>query len=106
MIVSITPELGIEGLSIFAGGLGVLEGDKFYAAARLGVPYTVITLFYPEGYVKYREENGKLVPTAEPNQLGRLTKVGDAEFAVRGGHRLHLLLRIQAQHGNRGVCKG
>ncbi len=84
MIVSITPELGVDFLKNFAGGLGVLEADKFYAAARLGVPYTVITLFYPEGYVKYREENGDLVPVAELNPLEKLAKVGGAEFAVRG----------------------
>jgi starch phosphorylase len=84
MIISITPELGVDFLKNFAGGLGVLEADKFYAAARLGVSYTVITLFYPEGYVKYREENGDLIPAAEPNPLEKLAKVGGAEFTVRG----------------------
>jgi len=75
MIISITPELGVDFLKNFAGGLGVLEADKFYAAARLGVSYTVITLFYPEGYVKYREENGDLTPAAEPNPLEKLAKL-------------------------------
>lgn len=84
MIVSITPEIGIGELRNFAGGLGVLEGDKFYAAARLGVPYTVITLFYPEGYVSYAEENGELVPTAEGNLLDRLTYLGGWEVEARG----------------------
>ncbi len=84
MIVSITPELAIDVVKNFAGGLGVLEGDKFYAAARLGVPYTVITLFYPDGYVSYREENGELVPAAEGNTLDNLTKIGTSELAARG----------------------
>jgi len=84
MIISIAPELGVDFLRNFAGGLGVLEADKFYAAARLGVSYTVITLLYPEGYVRYREENGDLVPTAETNPPEKLTRVGGAELAVRG----------------------
>ncbi|MEM4492803.1 MAG: glycogen/starch/alpha-glucan phosphorylase [Pyrobaculum sp.] len=84
MIVSIVPELAIEELRNFAGGLGVLEGDKFYAAARLGVPYTVITLYYPEGYVSYREENGELVPTAEGNVSEKLQLIGSSELHVRG----------------------
>ncbi|MFN3803683.1 MAG: glycogen/starch/alpha-glucan phosphorylase [Pyrobaculum sp.] len=84
MIISITPELGLEIVKNFAGGLGVLEGDKFYAAARLGVPYVAITLYYPEGYVAYREENGKLVPIVEGNSLEGLRHVGSAEISVRG----------------------
>lgn len=84
MIISITPELGIEVVKNFAGGLGVLEGDKFYAAARLGVPYTVITLYYPEGYVKYREENGELIPTAEGNTLDKLSFLDNSEVEIRG----------------------
>ncbi|AET32053.1 glycosyltransferase [Pyrobaculum ferrireducens] len=84
MIVSITPELAVGRFRNFAGGLGVLEGDKFYAAARLGVPYTAITLYYPEGYVTYREENGELVPTPEGNTTEELRRGGGAEIQVRG----------------------
>ena len=84
MIVSVTPELGIDVGRNFAGGLGVLEGDKFYAAARLGVPYTVITLWYPGGYVAYRFENGEAVPVEEGNVEEGLEVVGEGEVAVRG----------------------
>lgn len=91
MIVSITPELALDGSKNYAGGLGVLEGDKFYAAARLGVPYTVITLLYDRGYVEYTERNGQLEPTEEDqsNFIKRLelfrtcwTTVGGEEVEV------------------------
>ena len=66
MKVSVTPELSLDEGSSFAGGLGVLEGDKFYAAARLGIDYTVITLFYRRGYVDYAFSNGMAVPADSP----------------------------------------
>jgi len=84
VIVSITPELGIDVVKNYAGGLGVLEGDKFYAAARLGVPYTVITLFYPEGYVEYIETNGELTPRSERNTLENLKYLETSEIEARG----------------------
>ncbi|MEM3326051.1 MAG: glycogen/starch/alpha-glucan phosphorylase [Thermoproteus sp.] len=86
MIVSVTPELALDVGRNYAGGLGVLEGDKFYAAARLGVPYTVITLFYDKGYVSYREENGQLVPTGEVQTdfLKSLTPLGTCWIEARG----------------------
>jgi starch phosphorylase len=45
LIVSITPEIGIDEIPIYAGGLGVLEGDKFIEASEKGLEYVVITLF-------------------------------------------------------------
>ncbi len=53
MIISITPEIGLDELYTYAGGLGVLEGDKFYALSRLGLDYTAMTLLYRGGYVDY-----------------------------------------------------
>ncbi len=81
MIVSITPEIAVGRYKNYAGGLGVLEGDKFYAAARLGLPYTVITLHYPGGYVHYSDE---LEPNAEQNTLEELTQVGTSRIVVGG----------------------
>jgi len=66
MIVSITPELALDEGTPFAGGLGVLEGDKFYAASRLRLPYTVITLFYRKGYVDYEFRDGMAEPADVP----------------------------------------
>ena len=56
MIVSITPEIGIDEIPIYAGGLGVLEGDKFVEASKLGLEYTVLTLFYRRGYIYYKPD--------------------------------------------------
>ncbi|HLI46414.1 MAG TPA: glycogen/starch/alpha-glucan phosphorylase [Geobacterales bacterium] len=53
MIVSVTNEVALDEDSIFAGGLGVLEADKFYAMARKNLDYIVLTPYYPKGYVKY-----------------------------------------------------
>ena len=52
-IVSIVPEIALDEGYNYAGGLGVLEGDKFYAMARANVDYVVITLLYRNGYVSY-----------------------------------------------------
>ena len=54
--MSITPEIGIDEIPIYAGGLGVLEGDKFIEASKLGLEYTVLTLFYRRGYVYYKPD--------------------------------------------------
>ncbi|MGC9009769.1 MAG: glycogen/starch/alpha-glucan phosphorylase [Sulfolobales archaeon] len=59
MIVSITPEIGIDEVPIYAGGLGILEGDKFLEASKLGLEYTVLTLFYRRGYVYYKPDPQK-----------------------------------------------
>ncbi|MCL4436535.1 MAG: glycogen/starch/alpha-glucan phosphorylase [Thaumarchaeota archaeon] len=65
MIISVTPELALDEGYTYAGGLGVLEGDKFYCAAKLGIPYKTFTLFYREGYVDYEfDERGN--PRAKP----------------------------------------
>ncbi|MCD6488229.1 MAG: glycogen/starch/alpha-glucan phosphorylase [Desulfurococcales archaeon] len=54
VIVSITPEIALDEPYTYAGGLGVLEGDKLYTAARMGLEYLVLSLFYRRGYVNYR----------------------------------------------------
>ncbi|MEM1541735.1 MAG: glycogen/starch/alpha-glucan phosphorylase [Ignisphaera sp.] len=51
--ISVTPDLALDVGYTYAGGLGVLEGDKFYAAARLNVNYIVMSFFYRHGYVDY-----------------------------------------------------
>lgn len=54
VVVSITPEIALEKSRIYAGGLGVLEGDKFYAAGDIGLEYLVLSLFYRHGYAKVK----------------------------------------------------
>ena len=65
VIISITMDLALEEGYTYAGGLGVLEGDKFYAAGRMGLDYAVLTLFYRGGYVEYVQHNGELIPIAQ-----------------------------------------
>jgi starch phosphorylase len=67
VIVSVTPEIALDELYTYAGGLGVLEGDKFYAAARRGLRYYVLTLLYRHGYVSYTfDEAGN--PASKPQE--------------------------------------
>lgn len=54
-------EIALNEVPVFAGGLGVLEGDKFYTAARLGLEYYEITMFYEDGYVEYDYKDGNFV---------------------------------------------
>ena len=63
-VITITPEIALEELSTYAGGLGVLEGDKFLAAAKKGLKYYVLTLLYRHGYVEYSFDNE--TPTPKP----------------------------------------
>ncbi|MCS7111923.1 MAG: glycogen/starch/alpha-glucan phosphorylase [Ignisphaera sp.] len=65
--ISVTPDLALDIGYTYAGGLGVLEGDKFYAAARIGIKYIVATLFYRNGYVDY-EFDSDGVPRPKPQQ--------------------------------------
>ncbi len=87
MIISVTAELALDFGTPFAGGLGVLEGDKFYAAARLGLEYTVITPFYPKGYVRYEFKDGNLLPLEEDtSELERkLQDVGSTLIETKKG---------------------
>ncbi|MCY0860043.1 MAG: glycogen/starch/alpha-glucan phosphorylase [Sulfolobaceae archaeon] len=53
VIVSITPEIALDEFPVFAGGLGVLEGDKFYEMNNRCIDYYVLTILYRNGYVEY-----------------------------------------------------
>jgi len=62
VVVSVVPEIALEGMPLYAGGLGVLEGDKFYGASRRGLDYMVIGILYKGGYVDYIiSENGYVI---------------------------------------------
>ncbi|MGC9189679.1 MAG: glycogen/starch/alpha-glucan phosphorylase, partial [Conexivisphaera sp.] len=83
--ISVTPDLALDRGNTYAGGLGILEGDKFYAAARMGLDYRVLTLFYRNGYVDYDfDADGNPVPRPQPQprEFTDMLRVSD-EFRVR-----------------------
>ncbi|MEM2450024.1 MAG: hypothetical protein QW119_04885, partial [Candidatus Methanomethylicaceae archaeon] len=66
-IISVTPDIALENGNTYAGGLGVLEGDKFYAASRLGINYFVLAPYYENGYVDYDFDlNLNPIPKPQP----------------------------------------
>lgn len=84
-VISVTPDLALDVGYTYAGGLGVLEGDKFYAAASLGLRYLVISLLYSEGYVSYdfdSELNPIPKPQPQPQSFLNSLKVDD-KFKVK-----------------------
>ncbi|AAK42667.1 glycosyltransferase [Saccharolobus solfataricus] len=81
MIVSVTAEIGLDIGQNFAGGLGILEGDKFYAAARLGINYTVITLLYRRGYADGEGKQRELLSHLNKEWENEIT-VGDQRIMV------------------------
>ncbi|MEM2210216.1 MAG: glycogen/starch/alpha-glucan phosphorylase [Nitrososphaerales archaeon] len=84
MIISVTPDLALDYGHTYAGGLGVLEGDKFYCASKLGIPYKVLSLFYHEGYVDYEfDDQGNPIPKPQPQPEEFLNKlVKDDTFTI------------------------
>ncbi|MGC8556124.1 MAG: glycogen/starch/alpha-glucan phosphorylase, partial [Conexivisphaera sp.] len=86
--VSVTPDLALDQGNTYAGGLGVLEGDKFYAAARMGLDYRVLTLYYRNGYVEYDfDAEGRPVPRPQPQPkefTERLRAADEFRITLRG----------------------
>jgi starch phosphorylase len=75
-IVSVAMEIALEDSANYAGGLGVLEADKFYGAARLGLPYIVIAPLYPSGYVDWDCINRvKFIEVRHRHSLAFLSKL-------------------------------
>ncbi|MGC9181194.1 glycogen/starch/alpha-glucan phosphorylase [Thermogladius sp.] len=66
VIVSVTPEIAIDQLRTYAGGLGVLEGDKVITAGEMGLDYWALTLYYRQGYVRLKFNGTE--PIAEPEK--------------------------------------
>ena len=88
MIISVTPDLALDEGYTYAGGMGVLEGDKFYGAAKLGLPYKALTLFYRNGYVDYEfDEEGNPIPKPQeqPREfLDNLKSEGVLKVRLKG----------------------
>ncbi|MEM4830089.1 MAG: glycosyl transferase family 1, partial [Zestosphaera sp.] len=84
MYVSVTPEVAIEGLTKFAGGLGVLEGDKLIEAKSIGIDYAVITMYHPGGYASYEVSNGDLAEVSDDWVVSNGRNLGSFTIKVRG----------------------
>lgn len=92
MIVSITPELAIEGARTYAGGLGVLEGDKLLGAGDMGLDYVALTLFYRQGYAKVSFQGAQPIIEPErqsPEFLSKL-KPGEEFVVVLRGTEIYV----------------
>ena len=93
VIVSITPDLALDVGYTYAGGLGVLEADKFYAASKLRLHYFVFCFFYKNGYVDYQfddQDNPIPQPQPQPKEfLDRLRASDEIVVSVKG-ERVHV----------------
>lgn len=84
VIVSITPEIALEKSRIYAGGLGVLEGDKFYAAGDMGLDYLVLTLYYRHGYTRIEYHGDRIILNEESQDLEFLNDLRpEPEFTIK-----------------------
>ena len=84
VIISVTPEVALDEIYSYAGGLGILEGDKFYAAASRNLKYYVLTILYKKGYVDYtfdENDNPIPMPQSQPYPLESILKP-EAEFQI------------------------
>jgi len=84
-VISITPDIALDQGYTYAGGLGVLEGDKLCAAGKMGMRYIALSLFYRNGYVDYdfdSEGNPKPRPQPQPQELVSRLKSVD-KFSIR-----------------------
>ncbi len=80
-MITVTPEIALEDFYNYAGGLGVLEGDKFFAASDHGLKYIVLTLLYRRGYVSYEfrdSEEAIPKPQQQPIVMRKLLKESEA----------------------------
>lgn len=64
-IVSVSMEIDVSG-GAFAGGLGILEGDKWLQAAKTRLPYVALTVFPPD---RWRQNLDIFWPKQEPYKV-------------------------------------
>ncbi|MEN3000042.1 MAG: glycogen/starch/alpha-glucan phosphorylase [Acidilobaceae archaeon] len=106
MIVSLAMEVALKGSANYAGGLGVLEADKFYAAGRLGLPYVLIAPFYPRGYVDYNLADGsRLVEVRHRHSIDFLASLRHIESITVRGKRGRLIAEADIYEYSYGTAK-
>jgi len=80
-VVTVTPEIAFESSYNYAGGLGVLEGDKFLAASEQRLRYLVLTLLYRGGYVTYEfREHDEIIPKPQKQPQGMKELLKEKDF--------------------------
>ncbi|MHC1636860.1 MAG: glycogen/starch/alpha-glucan phosphorylase [Candidatus Nezhaarchaeales archaeon] len=103
-IISITPDLALDFGYTYAGGLGVLEGDKFYAASKLGLNYIIGSLFYRNGYVDYDfDDQDTPIPKSQPQPkefVDRLKVLDELKIKLKGKE-----VSVQALEYSEGTAK-
>ena len=103
-IISITPDLSLDVGNTYAGGLGVLEGDKLYAASKLGLNYLVFCLLYKSGYVDYQfddQDNPVPQPQPQPREFLDKLRVSDEMRVKLRGELVH----VKALEYSEGTAK-
>jgi len=93
VVVSITPEIYLEGLKTYAGGLGVFEGDKFYAAGDLGLEYVALSLMYRKGYVdvEFNGEEPIIKPQSHDERGMKRLRPGEEFKIILRGEEVYIL---------------
>ncbi|MEM4434270.1 MAG: glycogen/starch/alpha-glucan phosphorylase [Thermosphaera sp.] len=87
VIVSITPEIAIERGRTYAGGLGVLEGDKLLGAGDLGLDYIALSLYYRQGYasISFKGTEPSISPEEqETSFISSLSQEKEFTIQLRG----------------------
>jgi len=74
----------------YAGGLGVLVGDKIKAARDMGVEAEVVTFAYPFGYVRHVIEDGEIRAEPEPYEPEKVFQIFDEREINLGGEKVHV----------------
>ncbi|GAY25581.1 glucan phosphorylase [Desulfurococcaceae archaeon AG1] len=72
-------EIALDEIPIYAGGLGVLEGDKFYTASRLNIEYYVMTMFHRNGYVDYDYKDGVFIERSQEDVIRKAESLLERE---------------------------
>ena len=84
-VLTVSMEAAVENNAhTYSGGLGVLVGDKIRAAQDMKKPVDVITFSYPEGYVRNRVVDGKIIAETNPYEPEKMFREWDT-FTLKTG---------------------
>ena len=82
-VLTVSMEAALENNAhTYSGGLGVLVGDKIRAARDMKKHVDVITFSYPEGYVRNRIVDGRIIAEPNPYEPEKMFKEWDS-FTIK-----------------------